>query len=678
MEKIPDKIDDIENRIKVLEGRFAEFGYGMAGLVQSEVKKRWKIPAQSETNFGLFLALCVDTIDPWKQNRVRFFSPLFHDPNATVKALPFAFPISAAGGFDDSGMCWVPPAGSTLCISFENGNRQTPFYHGTTWHRDRGPDGQHNWNYNIEEFYKIHEGHRKGYLAGPDDGSQVFCQWNTENYNGFDIDSIADFENDPEAQRKITYPNIYGFKTPQKHMVKKVDGDPKCNYKNKRIEIMSSCGNYMIFKDDHLHDAGSWGHPSCGASGSEINCTDEEGNPTEKTECNGKESNSSIQRKASNPYFKHKNECRPIKGPGTPQNNKLDLPQTGIQLLTFGGHSLIMDDSVEEPQGTPEWERSLKNFDFGCNDTCKAKIKFISMTGHVFEMSDVESSSKLRGDENYIRLKTASGILFELNDHTVGPGGSSSSEGSTEGCDPSNLAGEKRGVTVITTSNHRFEMIDEDNEQSSPCRKEGGQPVAKAKKAFIRTRTGYGLEILMKDEDSQEETKSQHIQIFCPQKDNEERGPHLMRFQEAPDGPGMVFLRVGGNYICSTYDHHYTVVGDIEENPSNKITIVSDNTLINTEHFYYNVAEIHAFLADKIILLMAGKDCKPINWDGDPENCVPCVWPVLCLSPKGVTISDRVFVSASSDASCASIFHLLPFHSCSPWEKCGPGASASG
>jgi hypothetical protein len=111
-------------------------------------------------------------------------------------------------------------------------------------------------------------------------------------------------------------------------------------------------------------------------------------------------------------------------------------------------------------------------------------------------------------------------------------------------------------------------------------------------------------------------------------------------------------------------------VGDIEDNPSNKITIVSDNTLISTEHFYYNVAEIHAFLADKIILLMAGKDCKPLNWDGDPENCVPCVWPVLCLSPKGVTISDRVFVSASKDASCASIFHLMPFHSCSPWEGC--------
>ena len=99
-------------------------------------------------------AYCVDTIDPWKQNRVRFFSPLLHNKDMPVKALPFAQPISCFGGFDDSGVTWVPPAGSTLCLTFEKGNRQTPYYLGTTWHRDRGPDGQRNWKYNIEEFYK--------------------------------------------------------------------------------------------------------------------------------------------------------------------------------------------------------------------------------------------------------------------------------------------------------------------------------------------------------------------------------------------------------------------------------------------------------------------------------------------------------------------------------------------
>jgi len=657
--KLPDKIDTIDLRVKVLENRFHELGYDMTSLVQSEVKKRWKIPAQSETHFGLFTALCIDTIDPWKQNRVRFFSPLFHKPDTPIKSLPFANPISSAGGFDDCGMSWVPPAGSTLCIVFENGSRQSPYYIGTTWHRNRGPDGQHNWNYNIDEYYQIHEGHRKGYLVGPNDGSEVFPPWNKESYNGFDIDSIADFENDPEAQRKITYANIYGFKTPQKHMIKMVDGDYKCNHKNKRFEIQSSCGNYMIFKDDKMHESGSWGHPSCGASGPEITCTDENGDPVEKTDCGNQ---GTIQRKASNPYFAQQSECRPIQGPGTPQNNKLDLKQSGIQILTLSGQTIIMDDSVDQPQGSPDWESSIKPFDFGCNDTFKGKIKFMTATGHAIEMSDVEEGKGLRGEENFIRLKTATGILFEMNDHTVGP---TDCPGS-----PPNLAGAKRGFTMRSSSNHTFEMIDEDNEQSSPCRKEGGVPVAKAKKAFIRARTGYGLEILMKDDSSQEETQQQHIQIFCPQKDNEERGPHILRLQEAPDGPGMVFLRVGGNYICSTYDNHYTIVGDKEKNPTNKITVVSKHTIIDTDKFYVNIAEIHAFIADEIILLMAGKDCKPENWDGSPDSCVACVWPVVCLSPKGLTISDRVFVSASKDAACADISQLTPFHECEPFEGC--------
>jgi hypothetical protein len=77
---------------------------------------------------------------------------------------------------------------------------------------------------------------------------------------------------------------------------------------------------------------------------------------------------------------------------------------------------------------------------------------------------------------------------------------------------------------------------------------EGGYaPVKKAKKAFVRIRSGYGLEILMKDENSQEQTVQQHIQLFCRKKDNKDRGPHIHRYQESPSGPGLVFLRAGGN-----------------------------------------------------------------------------------------------------------------------------------
>jgi hypothetical protein len=667
-------VENLNARLRTLENRFSELGYDMTSLVQSEFKRRWKIQPQSETQFGLFTALCVDTIDPWKQNRVRFFSPLFHKPDTPVKSLPFAAPVSAAGGFDDSGMTWVPPAGSTLCILFENGSRATPYYIGTTWHRDRGPDGEHNWGYNIDEYYKIHEGHRKGYNVGADDGSQVHAPWNTQNYNGNDIDSLADFENDPEAQRKITYPHIYGFKTNQKHMIKLDDGDYKCNHKGKKIEILSSGGIWMCFKDDHLHDASVTVHPSCGAGGSELVCSDEDGNPKEKTECEGENSNSSIlgghpstpegtthegSNTGSNPYHKHKQECRPYKGPGTPQNNKAMLPQSGWQVLTPSGQTVVLDDSVEEPSGIPEWERSTEDFDFGCNNKFLGRILVLSATGHKILVSDEESDSQLRGEKNGIFLQTAGRNMIALNDHTVGKKDCPGS--------PPNVGGNKRGIFLVSDCNHHFMMVGEDNEYTSPCRKadedveynsEFTSNTPRAKKGFIRARTGYGLEILMKDDDSQEETKQQHIQIFCPQRDNSDRGPHILRMQESADGPGMVFLRVGGNYICSIYDNHYTIIGDKEENPADKITVVSKNTVIQSEQFYFNQAEIHALLAKRVILLMAGEDCEGADGAG------ACIYPVLVFTPAGVKISDRVFGSASNDAACVSIFHLTPFHNC--------------
>lgn len=673
----------LDNRISELEERLSDTGYSMQKLVQSSKAKNWKILPQSDTTLGMHLALCIDTIDPWKQNRVRFFNPMFQNPQTPVQALPFAWPVSTFGGFDDSGVNWVPPAGSTLCLIYETGNRQAPFYIGTTWSRDRGPDGAHNFNFPIPEYTAIHEGHRKGYLAGPNDGSQVFPPWNTESYNGFDIDSIADFDDDPLAQQKITSPNIYGFKTPQKHAVKLVDGNPKCNHRHKRMEFFSSCGNYMIFKDDHIHYGGQWSSDKCNARGSSVEfCNDEDGNPTELLNCNGTTSNSTIigghpstpnvtngkfnleTQQGTNPFFKHENECRPIKGPGTPQNNKLELPQSGIQFLSISGHCFGMDDSVEEPQGIPEWERSLEDFDFGCNDKFLGKTFWVSATGHRIEMNDAEKDTGLRGEDNYIRIITPHGNKIELNDHTTGQ--------VNAGCPP-NIAGEKRGITLQTTSNHTIEMIDNENEQCGPTRKEGGKPNNKAKKAFIKIRTGYGLEMSFNDfeggpdgaQGSQQETINQNIQIFSPQKDNSERGPHIMRFQERPSGPGQVYLRVGGDYIVQTFDSHVTTVGE-PKNPANKILNVTKNNIIITKDIHFHKADIHALQADSIVLIMAGADCAPETG----EECVPCVWPVLCMTPKGVTISDRVYVSASPEAECAHLTQLRPFHDCTPFEGC--------
>ena len=123
------QIFSLERKVNALEERLAEQGYRVVRTVQSEIKKNWTIETQRATQFGLFLAFCVDTIDPLKLGRVRYFSPLFHKANADIDTLPFANPISTFGGFDDCGSTWVPPAGSTLCITFENGYRKAAFYH---------------------------------------------------------------------------------------------------------------------------------------------------------------------------------------------------------------------------------------------------------------------------------------------------------------------------------------------------------------------------------------------------------------------------------------------------------------------------------------------------------------------------------------------------------------------
>ena len=258
-----EKIAMLERRIESLQLQLGDVDYSTKAISRSDQQN--KSPDTKDMFFGVMVGLVIETIDIWKQNRIKFFHPKLHRADVKIKELPWANPISAMGGFDDSGLSWVPPAGSSVALIFESGQRSSAYYIGTVWSRNRGPDGGHNWGVDqlMDEYNKIHEGHRKGYLVGPNDGSQVLPPWNTESYNGFDLTSILDFADKPEVQKLITYPNIYGFKTPEKHMLKMVDGDPKCNRRWKRIELMSSTGNWIMMKDDHLHYAGQWAHPDC-------------------------------------------------------------------------------------------------------------------------------------------------------------------------------------------------------------------------------------------------------------------------------------------------------------------------------------------------------------------------------------------------------------------------------
>ena len=692
------KFKEFENRLRLCEEKVADQAYDTTGFMTSEFKRRDKKEMHRSTEFSVYKTWCVDTLDTRRQGRVRYFSPYLHEPNTPICSLPFASPISPLPGFDDSGCVWVPPAGSSLMIIFEAGSSYMAYYIGTIWPRYRGPDGKHVWDQliSLNEYKDIHDGHRKGYLLGANDGSQVLPMWNTENYNAFDLDQDNPFElpdiiegpiNLPDVNWPLcgsctdSFPHIMGMKTPQKHMIKFDDGDYKCNYRWKRLEIMSSLGNWMIFKDDHLHEGGQWASPLCNipCSGEQLDCVDENCNPIPIDDC------TLVENPGRNQYFKHQNECRPYTGPGTPQNNRCNLPQAGVQILSTSGHTMILDDSVEQPQGIPEWEKVLQPFDFGCNNIFLGKMMWKSTTGHRFEINDEEQETNLRGRReslldwqnrcgngydpwarpildrgtdvrparNGMLLLTASGNRIELNDDTIDGG----------------IAGPNRGITIQSTSNHVIEMIDYTNDQASPPRMEGGAPSPDSQEAYIRIRSGYGLTMEFRDYNSQKETQNQYIQITAPQitavngphEDGCKPGnPHFLRFQEAPNC-GFVLLRVGGDYVRSTDRNELVIVGPGCDGPSSKFLAVSNNYIVDVKQTYFNKAYVHVFFADTYIILGAGKDCP--NSAGVP-NQGPCIFPVatskcasfcpivqnmICLSPK--SFSDRVFAS-NDDSPC--------------------------
>lgn len=683
---LQDYIKKQDERIKALEDMCNELGWTMRGAK----KRRFTKKTQNVRWDAMHRALCVSTLDHRKENRVRYYHPIFHNPETPLLSLPWARPVSSMGGFDDCGLNWVPPAGSTIVLFFENGYRDAAYYFGTTWHRNRGPEN-HGMGYPVPEYENVYSGHRKGYLVGPNDESQVYPPWVSESYNSGDVTSFLQFSHDTNEQKKLTYPNIYGFKTPEKHMLKMVDGDAKCDRRWKRLELLSGCGNWLIFKDDHLHYGGQWSHPDCGPEpgGSSVNLcsesdsstpyfTDPHGRPIEEgAKCNDKVSSDKIMdghpstpsgtthhnsNRGANKYFRHKNECRPYKGPGTPQNNRCDLPQSGFQLLSISGHTIVADDSVEEPEGKPIWERSTESFNFGCNDKFLGRFYIKSATGHGFSMSDEESETGLRSEKNGIKLLSAAGNRIELNDHTVGQKGD-------VGCPP-NYAGEQRGIMIESTSSHHIFLSDHMNKQCAPFRTEGGEPQNKASEAYMEFRSGYGLEMQFRDDNSQEETQNQWIQILHPQKSgdgdssaNEERGPHFLRFQGRPQGsPGIVYLRAGGHAIRQTYDMDIVIVGDKEKNPSDKFTYVSKQHVRATEKtdFRYS-GERHIFFAEEQILLMAGRDCPP----PEGKKCRgPCLYPVVIgrcpvVCPfTGIihwtekSLSERVFASAKNPDIC--------------------------
>lgn len=622
-------VESMEDRLAAMEEIMYEGRWDRQRIVRADSGRPYKTVLEPQT-FGLVQALCVDTVDPHHVNRIRFFHPTFDKPDSKIGALPFARPVSVLGGFDDCGSNWIPPAGSRVILLFEHGDRRAPYYIGTTWTVDRGP-GQE-FGHRIPEYDRLYRDNRKkGYLVGDKTGRQDYPQWNSESMNSFDPkpDNNPDFESD--SQSNITYPNIYGAKSPGKHLWKMVDGNHLCNDRWRRFEIMSSRGNYLLFKDDHLHPNGQWAHPSCCSSGDSSSGGSSSGagakfglqsgadlrscrsdiagsqafdpellnqtKPSEQTKCDGDSSPFGINKQniCSNPYFKRKEECRPF----SPQRYQ-PLPQSGVELQSLCGHTMIMDDSVEEPAGVPSWEL---DWDTGCNDKIKSKMFLRSCSGHMITLNDDEDgphakgSPRWRSNKNGIFFNSATGHSFEMNDH---------SQGGQNNC----KSGNERQIKMKSTSGHTFQMYDgQDLQQCSPYRTDRGIPLSKATHAFCELRSGYGLILRMEDKNSQEKTVRQSIKLIAPQKDNTKRGPHIFAMQENATGPGFIFTRAGGRYAVYSFDDSRHIVGT-PENSADMAHYVYGNYLIACKKTWFCENKLTYFQAEEVIVLGAGLDCK--------------------------------------------------------------------
>lgn len=669
-------IEELFEAVNELQERFSEFGYSSKHFVETSIKRSFKIEAQSQTLYAPLVGYCVSTLDPLALNRVRVFHPLLSRADVKVNGLPFARNCTNTGGFDDAGGCWVPPAGSSVVIVCENGDREMPIVMGTVWRKNRGPNAS-SFPYPIQEFYSLwkNDNYRgDGYLIGKTDGSQDYPPWDTENGNVNNFDNEKDIDKDPDAQQKITYPNIYGWKTPGKHYIKMVDGDYRCNNRWARFEIMSKTGHWFIMKDDWFHPAGEWANPkgACVASGTvdDSSCdkisallalniggtVDPEGdfvgglvNGIPINSVTGKCTTSPVPVRCGNNYAKREEEARPYRGSVLPQNNKCELPQGGVHQQSVSGHQIVMDDAVNQPrEGKVNYKRI---YDTGCDDKLKSKFYFKSATGHMLLFDDTEDNAKIRGKRNGVRLQSAAGNYFYLRDDTQA------------NC----IAGNQRGLEMGTTSGHVFEMNDSNNEHCSPTRQGfisrddlqrtadlNPNPVPKAKHAYVQLRTGYGLMMRFDDGTSQEETRNQFIMLLAQPKPASTDScvqPHMLLMQLEENGGGFIQLSSGGKFVLHSRGDFLESIGT-DECPGNKATSVFGNYLISAKNTLFTKSDTHLDLADRYIILGAGQDCSM-----DEEGAEDAASEAASAASAAVTTATETGQSQQSMGPC--IFPLI-------------------
>ena len=73
-----DELLKLQQRLEALENRLGGMPYNMRSFVKGEMKNNTNVIEQAEVQFGLYTALCVYTIDEWKQNRANTIDEILY------------------------------------------------------------------------------------------------------------------------------------------------------------------------------------------------------------------------------------------------------------------------------------------------------------------------------------------------------------------------------------------------------------------------------------------------------------------------------------------------------------------------------------------------------------------------------------------------------------------------
>ena len=77
-----EKIAMLERRIESLQLQLGDVDYSTKAIARSDQQN--KSPDTKDMFFGVMVGLVIETIDIWKQNRIKFFHPKLHRADCKV------------------------------------------------------------------------------------------------------------------------------------------------------------------------------------------------------------------------------------------------------------------------------------------------------------------------------------------------------------------------------------------------------------------------------------------------------------------------------------------------------------------------------------------------------------------------------------------------------------------